>query len=208
MIPDLRAPFFRQNWVRVKNGQGSVIPPHSCVVISSTTYQDSEFVHTVIQPNASSTVFNFGGYLVTGPFALGPNTWDETLATSLHTEGFVRVNGSPSIGSVWGPKHGQYSLEPFYYGFLITGTSGTSGGNTVALAKWEGIPTVKGKVDDTNVSVGNTCTVSVWTGNRNADTGMNVTSVYNPGADLTSVNGKLCQVSWTGGQAELIFVQC
>lgn len=209
MIPDLRAPFFRQNWCRVLNATGAVIPPHSVVLRNGTvSISDGEPVFSVIQPNSSSTQFNWEGYLVTGPQAIGASSSSEGWATELWTPGFVRYAGStPTAGTVYGPKHGQLTLQQNYYGYVILGGATTSGGNNVCVAKWIGIASIKGKIDDTNVSALATCTVSVWDGARSGDTTMNVTAV-NPTSNLTSVNGKRCQVTVPGGTPELIFVEC
>lgn len=208
---DMRAPFFRANrWRRVVNGGGVAIPPHSVVLITSTSKSAGEIVHTVRQPNAANTDFHWNRYLVTGTQAIYTDSDSEGLATDLSCPGYVRYDssGTPAIGDVWGPKHAQFTLSKYYYGYEILGGNTTSVGNNVTVARWTGVASVKGKIDDTNVSALATCVVSVWDGARAGDTTMNVTGVVNPTTDLTSVNGKRCQVTFPGGVPELIFVEC
>jgi len=205
------APSFRRNWFRVKNATGAVIPPHSVVLANGTvTTSDGEPVLSVIKPNSTSTQFNFGAYYVTGPWAIGASSSSEGWAADLLKPGFVRYNGSaPSAGAVYGPKHGQHTLELNYYGYGIIGGATTSAGQNVVVAQWLGIHTVIGKIDDTNVSLGNTCTVSVHVGTTyQTDSSMNITGVVNRGTALTSVNGKYCGVTIGNGIPALMWVQC
>lgn len=208
---DQRWAAVRDRWpLRVRNSSGSVVPPFSVVLISSVTISNNETVYIIRQPNASSSDFNWNNYLVTGPFQIGSDSSAEGLATDLVQPNYVRYDGSgtPAAKDVWGPKHGQLTLSKYYYGFEILGGNTTAGGNSVTIARWTGIASVKGKIDDTNVNALATCTVSVWDGNRAGDTSMDITGVVNPTSNLTSVNGKRCQVTYPGGVPELIFVEC
>lgn len=197
---DFRAPFFRRPWRRVLNGSGEVIPPHSVVLIGDTTVVNGELVHTVIKPNNSSTEFNFAGYLVTWQFEIGAKSTDEGMADDLSMSGLVRCNGSPTKGTIWGPKHGQFTLEQYRYGFLIeaTGTT-TSSGQTVCVAKWVGIPSVLGKTDSISNKGSASVTVSVWAGpyGSEANTDMDIPNVGNNFASVDS--GKWVWVSLNGG---------
>lgn len=206
---DERWEMVRDRWpLRVKNSTSEVLPPFSVVLITTVTATNNEMVFTVRKPNAASTDFNWDGYLVTGPFAIGADASAEGLATNLVIPNYVRYDtGTPAIKEIWGPKHNQYTLSRYYYGFEIMGGNTTACGNNVTIARWKGVHTVKGKVDDTNVNALATCTVSVWDGNRAGDTTMNITAV-NPTSNLTSINGKRCQVTYPGGVAELTFVEC
>lgn len=202
MIPDLRASFYRQNWVRVKNASGAAIPPHSVVLRNGTVaVTDGEPVFSVIQPNSSSTQFSFDGYLVTGPFWIGADSDDEGIATELTTPGFVRYNGStPTTGAVYGPKHGQLTLEQYYYGYLILGGSTTDvASNNVVVAKWIGVPSVLCKTDAQSTKGGAGITCSVWAGavGSEADTSMDITGVGNLFASVGS--GKYVWVTLNGG---------
>lgn len=206
---DLRWQMVRDRWpLRVKNGVATAIPPYSVVLITSTTTTNNEVVYTVRQPNASSTDFKWDGYLVTGPFAIGNTVGAEGLATTLVQPNFISTDYAASIGQVVGPKHSQFTAARYYYGYLIEGGATTFNGVNIAVARWTGVHAVKGKVDDTNVNALATCTVSVWDGNRAGDTTMNITGVVNPTGNLTSINGKRCQVTYPGGVPELIFVEC
>ncbi len=207
---DLRWQMVRDRWpLRVKNSSGAVIPPFSVVLITSVSASNNEMLYTVRQPNAASTDFNWNGYLVTGPFSIGAGASDEGLATDLVQPNYVRYDtGTPAIKEVWGPKHSQLTLSKYYYGYEILGGNTTAAGNNVTIARWVGCGSVKGKVDDTNVNALATCVVSVWDGNRAGDTTMNITGVVNPTSNLTSINGKRCRVTNSGGTPELDFVEC
>lgn len=184
MIPDLRAPFFRKPWVRVTNAGGILIPPHSVVVKSGDPdYSSGEPVYPVIRPHSSSTQFMFDGYLVNGPWAIPARSGAEGVATALVEGGFVAYSGStPTFGSVYGPKHGQFTLEQYYYGFSITGGATTSAGVNVVSARWIGIPSVLCKTADQITKGGPPVTCVVWAGAANAEaaTGMEITGVASP----------------------------
>lgn len=211
MSDDFVYPFLNRPWCLVKNGAGEEIPAFSVVRIVSEALSNRRIVYTVAKPNAASTDF-LRDYLVIGPFKI-PNTSTALgFATSLAEAGFVRYDGSgtPAKDDVWGPKHGQFTLTKNYYGFTVRGGNTTVGGNNVTLARQTGVHTVLGKIDDSSVSVGSSCTVSVWAGagGSEADTTMNITGVYNRATALTSISGKYCMVGWNGGVPYLMWVAC
>jgi len=198
----------RDRWpLRVLNGTSTAIPPYSIVLVTSVSTTNNEAVYTVRQPNAASTDFKWDGYLVTGPFAIGGGTTYEGCASTLISPNFVSTDFTAAEGDVVGPKHSQFTAAKYYYGYLIEGGATTFNGVKIAVARWVGCGSVKGKVDDTNVNALATCVVSVWDGNRAGDTTMNITAV-NPTGNLTSVNGKRCRVTNSGGVPELDFVEC
>lgn len=172
----------RGKWpLLVKNGSGSAIPPFSVVLISSVTKTNNEIVYTVVQPNAASTDFNWNGYLVTGPFAIGSASTANGLASDLVQPNYVRYDtGTPAIKEKWGPKHGQLTISKGYYGFEILGGNTTECGNNVTVAKWVGVDSILGKTD-ASVFGGNTVTVSIYSGTTagsESDTTMNLTGCY------------------------------
>jgi len=215
---DGRAPFFRRGrWSRVRNSGTEAIPPHSVVLITSVDVSSGEIIYTVRKPNAASTDFNWNGYLVTGPIAIGPysgtisDTINEGLATDLSEPGLVRYDGSgtPAIKDIWGPAHGQFTLSKGYYGFEILGGNTTSAGNAVTVARWVGCPVVIGKIDDSSVSLGATCTVSVQVGTTyQTDSTMNITGVVNRGTALSGLSSNYCGVSQGNGVPILMWVAC
>lgn len=180
---DHRWTMVRDRWpLRVKNSSGAVIPPFSVVLITSATATDNEIVFTVRQPNAASTDFNWNGYLVTGPFAIGSGASDEGLATDLVQPNYVRYDtGTPAIKEIWGPKHGQLTLSKAYYGFEILGGNTTAAGNNVTLARWVGAGEVLVKNETGSpIAAASSGTVNVYSGTAGSesDTGMDL-SVYN-----------------------------
>jgi hypothetical protein len=209
---DLRAPFFRrQRWTRVKNVSGVVMPPFSVVLINGVASSSGEIVLSVTQPNAASTDFNWNGYMVTGPIAIGvSDTTNEGYATDLSEPGFVRYDGSgtPAQGQVWGPKHGQMTLTRYYFGFEILGGNTTAAGNNVTVARWTGVEKVLGKADGASTKGSGTITVSVYAGavNSDADTTMNITGVGNEFANVSS--GKYVWVTRNGETPYLTSAEC
>jgi hypothetical protein len=208
---DLRWQMVRDRWpIRVKNSSGSTIPPFSVVLTGTPTTTNNEIVYPVVQPNAASTDFNWNGYLVTGPFAIGSGSTNEGLATDLVTPNFVRYDtGTPAKKDIYGPKHGQLTVSKNYYGFEILGYNTTAVGNNVTLARWVGSPIVIGTIDDSSVTLGGTCTVSVQVGTTyQTDSTMNITGVVNRGKALTSLSNPYCGVSQGNGIPVLMWVAC
>lgn len=180
----LRSPFFKsQTWRRVKNGTGSVIPPFSLVLNNGITTSGDELVFTVIQPNNSSTDFNWNQYLVTGPFAIGANSGNEGLATCLTAPGYMRYDtGTPAVKEVWGPKHAQLTASKNYFGFEILGGNTTWQSNTITVARWIGVNEVlvkNGSGGDYSAGSGpSTYKVYIGTAGSETDSGMTL-SCYN-----------------------------
>ena len=201
----------RDRWpIRVKNGSGAAIPPYSLVLTSSATATNNEIVVTVIKPNNSSTDFNFNGYLVTGPFAIGSGSSNEGLATNLQQPNYLSLDFTASTGNVCGPKHNQFTASRHYPGYRVEGGADTFNGVKVAICKNIGVSTILGKIDTGTVLAGSTCTVSVWAGLRGAesDTSMNITNVANLGAKMTDCTTHWCEVFWNGEQPYLGYVAC
>ena len=212
MIPsDFRASFFRKDWVRVKNGSGLVIPPFSLVYVSATTVSDGTIVHTVNRPLAASADF-YRFFLVTGPFAIGQQSNHEGIASNLDSPGLMSYDssGTPAAGQVWGPKHGQFTASSNYFGFQTMGGNTTFNGINVTVARQIGVHTVLGKIDDSSVSKGGTCTVSVHAGagGSETNTGMNITGVYNRAIAMTNTSNKWCMVGWNADTPYLLWVEC
>jgi len=208
---DQRWQMVRDRWpLRVKNASGAVIPPFSVVLITTVTASNNEMLYTVRKPNAADTDFNWNGYLVTGPFAIGLGTSDEGLATDLAQPNYVRYDtGTPAIKEVWGPKHNQHTLSKNYYGFEILGGNTTAAGASVTIARWVGSPIVIGTIDDASVSVGSTCTVSVYVGTTyQTNSTMNITGVVNRATALTGLSNNYCGVSQGNGIPILMWVAC
>jgi hypothetical protein len=200
-----RSSFFRSNtWVRVKNAAATTIPPHSVVLITGSTKVNNDIVYTVQQPNAASTDFNWNGYLITGPAAIGASTSYEGIATDATAPTLACYDtGSPALKDVYGPKHGQFTLSKNYYGYEVVGSATTSI-NSVVPVRWIGVGLVLGKTD-AEITSGNSGTVSVWAGTpgSEADTSMNIASVYNRGSATVS-SGDWVLVVLNGGNPYLL----
>lgn len=204
----LRSPAQRRHWVRVKTSTGSAVPAHSVVLITASTITNGEIVFTVRQPNAASTDFNWGNYLITGP-AIGASTNYEGWACDASIPVLAAYTGSPTVGAGFGPKHGDNTLNSGYYGFTVVGSTTTSAGINVVPVKWTGIHTVIGKIDDSSVTDGGTCTVSVHVGTTyQTDSTMNVTAINRGGGSLTSLSTPYCGVAYGNGVPVLMWVHC
>ena len=132
---DIRKALFFRTPLRVRNGQGTVIPPFAVLRIVSATKIDGELVFTVAQPN--STPQNV--YLVNGPFAIGIGSTDEGRATTLCEPGYVIYSsGAPAVNQEWGPSSGSWAISDSGTGFMITGGTETMAGNTVVSAVQKG----------------------------------------------------------------------
>lgn len=176
----LRSPFMRRDWVRVKNGVATLIPPHSVVLITATTVTNNEVVYTVRQPNAASTDFNWNGYLITGPFSIPATVGAEGVATEASVPALARYDtGTPALKEVWGPKHGQFTLSKGYHGFEIVGTNTTSpSGTNVVPVRWIGVEEVLVKNETGSpIAAANSgsCNVYVGTAGSETDSGMDLT---------------------------------
>jgi hypothetical protein len=206
---DQRWLMVRDRWpVRVKNGSGAAIPPFSIVLISSSITTNNEIVFTVAKPNAASTDFNWDGYLVTGPFAIGSGSSDEGLATTLAQPNFISTDFSASTGNICGPKHNQFTAAQYYYGYHILGGATTFNSVNIAIARWIGVHSVLGKTDGASTKGSGTVTVSVYAGavNSDADTTMNITGVGNEFADVETT--KYVWVTRNGGVPYLTSAEC
>jgi hypothetical protein len=208
----MRSAFFRnQLWIPVANYSGETIPPFSVVYNHQSSGGFGILGFQVKKPNESSTAFD-REYLVTGPYSIADGQGAEGIACALRSPGFVRIDdadGSSAIkNTVWGPKHGQFSLAEHYYGFLCHGGFVENVcGNTVSVFTQIGWNSLFGKIDDTDVAKGASATVSVWTDDFSGDTGMNV-AASNQAVDLESVNGKKCVITGAGAYAVFTMVEC
>lgn len=206
----MRSAFFRnQLWIPVANYSGETIPPFSVVYNGASSGGFGIFGFQIGKPNSAAAAFD-REYLVTGPYSIASGTGAEGIASALHSPGFVRVNGNGATSiknTVWGPKHGQFTLEEHYYGFLCHGGFTTACGNVVSLFTQIGYHALCGKVDDTNVAKDAAATISVWEDDFSADTGMNV-SATNHWVALTGVNGKKCIVLAPGAYAFFTVLEC
>lgn len=209
----MRSPFFyRNNWTPVANYSGETIPPFSVVYNVATAGGFGILGFQVGKPNSAAAAFD-REYLVTGPYSIASGTGAEGIATPLKAPGFVRINGDGSTAiknTVWGPKHGQFTLEEHYYGFLCWGGFTEACGNVVSTFTQIGYSGLCGKVDgaaSTDIAKGASATVSVWEDDFGADTGMDV-SATNWAIDLVDVGGKKCIVYAPGAYAFFTMLEC
>lgn len=132
MIPsDIRRALAFQWPLRVRNGQGTVIPPGAVMRIVSSTAVGGQLVYTCAKPNSTTQ----NRYLVNGPFAIGTRSTDEGLASTLCEAGYVLYDtGTPAVNEEWGPSDGSWTLTTSGTGFTITGGITTLAGNAAVSA--------------------------------------------------------------------------
>lgn len=139
-------------------------------------------------------------YLVNGRNKVAANsssTKTYGYGTWLHDADWVlydTTDGTPAYEQVWGPVSSSWKLRRHYYGFHILGGTNTSkSGSERVIAKQQMVMNVIGKTD-ASISKGSSGTVSVWKGDRSADTTINISSVATPFAAISS--GKWVRVVW------------
>lgn len=205
MIPnDLRAPFFRKPWVRVRNGGSEIIPSHAVMRITGATEEDGEIVYQVAKPNATFQRL----YLVNG-------TKDIAVSTSVNGDGWGTFLGeggrvlydsasTPAYGECWGPQDASWELKKYRYGFTIIGGNKTIGSLDTTVARQHEVNGFIGKTDASHAKSA-TGTISVYDGNR-SDTSINVSDVYNLFAAVATT--KFVDVEWRGGTWYLTSAEC
>jgi hypothetical protein len=185
-----------------RNDSGETIPAFAVMEITGTVTVDSAVLFTVEKQGTELNRF----MLVNGP---------DTVSTSqiYGTGSFVDLpdrvlydsaDGTPAAGQVWGPYPGSWALRRHMYGFRILGEADTNGTHVRCLQ--DPIFTgVLGKTDASHAKSA-TGTVSVWKGDHSADSGANISSVYNSFALVAS--GKWVHVGWTAETPALLAAEC
>lgn len=202
--PQRRQPFaVTAAGVGFRNDSGETIPAYAVMRITGTaTIGTDTTVYKVEKPNTTFSRW----YLVNGP---------DTVSTSqlYGTGSFCNIadrvlydsgDGTPSQGQVWGPYPSQWSLKRQMYGFRIEGGADTNE-TTISCVQHYVTTGVLGKTDASHAKSG-TGTVSVWKGDHSADSGANISSVYNSFAAVGS--GKWVKVDWNSETPGLYAAEC
>lgn len=198
MMPnDLRAPFHRKAWVRIRNEAGEDIPPFAVMRITGVLQGDGEIVYTVAKPN--STLYRW--YLVNGPVRLpyGP-TVPDGWGTFLTDGGYVLYDSSsatPAYNECWGPQDGSWELKKYRYGFTILGGNKTVGSNDFTAAVQSEVVSFLCKSNAEIAIDGGTGAVSVYDGNQ-VDTSSDVSSCINR-TGILFTDATWGKASWLGG---------
>jgi hypothetical protein len=173
---DIRAPFWRKPWKRVKNSSGEAIPPYAVMRVVSSEVSDGSLLITVAKPN---TTF-LSEYLVNGPWAIGSGASDEGLATDLSESGLVLYGtGSPAVGEEWGPEPSTWTLKQYRYGFRIKGSTQAYGSNSCVVAQQIGVQTFLCKSNEEITADGDTGAISVYDSNQADITGVDISGAIN-----------------------------
>jgi hypothetical protein len=126
-----------QNRVLIYNVGDSAIPPFALVKPTGSQWSNSVLALQVGQPDATFVQ----KYYVNGPTSIGTETGFGTAFSDVEWPVWAQYNtssGTPAYGQVWGPKAGEWTLEPNRPGFVIVGQPQTVGSfNIVAVRPYE-----------------------------------------------------------------------
>lgn len=192
--------------VQFRNGSGETIPPYAVMRVTNTESRMGLPLYVVNKPSSSFQRF----YLVNGSQRVGDTSTALGYGTWLNDASWVlydTADGTPVFGQVWGPVDGSWKLRRHYYGFHILGNTNTStSGSERVIALQQMVMNVIGKTDS-SISKGSSGIVSMWKGDRSADTSIDISSVANPFA--TSIaSGKWVRVVWDAETPSATAAEC
>lgn len=180
--------------VLFRNTSGEAIPAYGVMRVTGAESRAGVPCLTVGKPSSSFQRM----YLVNGRVGIGSASTSYGFGSWLNESDWVlydTTDGTPSSGQVWGPVDGSWKLRRHYYGFHVIGNANTSAsGSERVVALQQMVMNVIGKADS-SISKGSAGPVSMWKGDRSADTSIDIPSVANPFA--TSIgSGKWVRVVW------------
>lgn len=197
-------PAYSGTSIGVKNESGETIPAFGIMRIISTTTLGDEILWTVGKPNDTFGRF----YLVNGEETIstnaneyyGPGYFLDIPGRALYDS----ADGTPALGQVWGPYPSSWKLRRHMYGFRILGDANTTDTHVRCDQHWVSTG-VLGKTDASHAKSA-TGTVSVWKGDHSADSGANISSVYNSFALVATT--KWVKVDWNAETPGLYAAEC
>ena len=126
MLPDRHAPVFQQRWIEFRNDSGQIVPPFGVIKITGSTSSAAlgigRYIFTATRPNSDTVnifALNSQQSVPVGGYGLCTLSWPAFAA-------YDQNDGVPGIGTVWGPKSGQFTMAKGNPGFAIAGTAGSS----------------------------------------------------------------------------------
>ena len=127
MFGDHRQPIRNQRWIEFRNDSGEEIPAFGVLKITgSVTIARGRYGLTAIKPSSATVnVFALNGRKAVpaggANASYGMCTLDWPAFAAYDTN-----DGTPGIGTVWGPKANQFTMAKGKPGFVIAGTAGSS----------------------------------------------------------------------------------
>jgi hypothetical protein len=211
MAPQRSYPQRRQRFTNYPSGiaffnnSGETIPAFGVMkVYAESSLSDSQGVTSAIYAVQKPDTTFARLYLVNGS--------DTVAASAYGTGSFVDLpdrvlydsaDGTPVAGQVWGPYPGQWSLKRHMYGFYIIGDPNTTALHVRCTQRL--VMDVVGKADGA-ISLGSSGTVSVWKGNRVADSTANVASCAS--TYIATDASDQVRVSWHSETPEITAKEC
>jgi hypothetical protein len=184
-----------------RNDAGETIPAFAVMKITGEVTVDSAKLYTVAKPDSTFARL----YLVNGPDTVttsqlyGTGSFVNTADRVLYDSG----DGTPAAGQVWGPYPSQWSLKRHMYGFRVQGDSDSTATTVLCVQHW--VMDVVGKADGA-ISLGSSGTVSVWKGDRSADSTANVSSCVS--TYIATDSADKVRVSWHSETPEITAKEC
>lgn len=187
--------------IGVYNNSGEDVPAFGIMRIVSATTLGEAIVYEIGKPNSTFERF----YLVNGPTTLaqsayGPGYYLDREGRALYDS----ADGTPAYGQWWGPYPSSWKLRRHMYGFRILGDANTTSTH-VRCTQHIVMTGVLGKTDASHAKSA-TGTVSVWKGDHSADSGANISSVYNSFANVATT--KWVKVDWNSETPGLYAAEC
>jgi hypothetical protein len=121
-----------QNRLLIYNEGEEAIPPFAVVKPTGTQWSNNLVALQVAQPDENFVQ----KYYINGPTTLGSDTGYGAAISDGEWPLWAQYNssaGTPAYGQVWGPKAGEWTLEPNRPGFMIVGQPQSIGSGDAAL---------------------------------------------------------------------------
>lgn len=184
-----------------RNDAGEDIPAWAVMKITGTVTVDETIYWTVEKPGTEFSRF----YLVNGPDVVTAYTYGTGSFVDLPDRVlYDSADGTPAYGQWWGPYPSSWKLRRHMYGFRILGDANTTDTH-VRCTQHMVMTGVLGKTDASHAKSA-TGTVSVWKGDHSADSGANISSVYNSFAAVATT--KWVKVDWNSETPGLYAAEC
>jgi hypothetical protein len=186
--------------IGVYNSSGETVPAFGIMRIVSATTLGDEVVYEIGKQATELQrwmLVNGEDELTNGSY--GPGYFLDIAGRALYDSG----DGTPAYGQVWGPYPSSWKLRRHMYGFRILGDPNTTDTHVRCTQHW--VMDIVGKADGA-ISLGSNGTVSVWKGDRSADSTANVSSCVSTYIATDSANK--VRVSWNSETPEITAKEC
>ena len=113
--------FDRITWDSFRNSSGETVPPYGVLQITGVETKNGRQILVVTKP-AGGTL-----YAVNGPSAVDAGRYGTCTTDVRFIAAYDTGDGTPSSGAEWGPKSGQWTLDPDGAGYLVLGAVAADG---------------------------------------------------------------------------------